>query len=66
MDALNFEWDEMKRQRNLAKHGVDFVRALRIFNGSTLETSDLRRAYGENRIIATGEVENEVFVVVYT
>lgn len=66
MDELSFEWDETKRQVNLAKHGVDFVRALRIFDGTTLETSDLRRTYGEDRIIATGVVENEVFVVVYT
>jgi uncharacterized protein len=63
---MNFEWDETKRLINLAKHGVDFVRALRIFNDSTLEILDQRQNYGEVRIIATGTVENEVFVVVYT
>ncbi len=28
-----FEWDESKRQANLAKHHIDFQDAIRIFDG---------------------------------
>jgi uncharacterized protein (DUF4415 family) len=44
-----FEWDEGKRQRNLAKHGVDFLRAARIFDGPVVEWDDSRCEYGERR-----------------
>ncbi len=60
------EWDEKKRGANLTKHGVDFVLAARIFNGPTLEGSDDRRNYGEERIGAYGVVEGFVLFVVYT
>jgi hypothetical protein len=29
---MRFEWDERKRQANLAKHGLDFRRAVRVFD----------------------------------
>jgi uncharacterized protein (DUF4415 family) len=38
-----FEWDEDKRARNLAKHGVDFRRAVQIFGGQVIEGPDRRR-----------------------
>jgi uncharacterized protein len=30
---MDFEWDEAKKQANIAKHGFDFVRARPIFDG---------------------------------
>ena len=39
-----FEWDENKRQRNLQKHGVDFVRAVKMFSNPILERTDDREA----------------------
>ncbi len=30
---MRFEWDEAKRWSNLEKHGFDFQRAIRIFDG---------------------------------
>lgn len=32
-----FEWDPAKRRANLRKHGVDFVGAVRVFEGPVLE-----------------------------
>jgi len=63
---MSFEWDERKRRTNFAKHGVDFARAARMFEGPVLEAPDERRAYGEARIGAFGEVDGEMFFVVYT
>lgn len=61
-----FEWDEEKSLRNLAERGFDFEFACRIFEGDIIEQGDTRRDYGERRVIALGEVEGDVFAVVYT
>ncbi len=66
MDELSFEWDEAKRRLNLAKHGVDFIDIVPLFDGPVIEDLDERRDYGEDRIIALGAVQQEVFMVVYT
>ncbi len=63
---MEFEWDEEKRQSNLRKHGIDFVRAAAIFNGPVLEKVDNRYNYGETRFVALGEVEGVVLFVVIT
>jgi uncharacterized protein len=65
-DAMPFEWDEGKRESNLAKHRVDFIRAVRIFDGAVFETVDTRRDYRETRIRCLGEIEGRVYAVVYT
>lgn len=63
---MEFEWDEEKRQSNLQKHGVDFIRACQIFEGYTVEFEDSRYNYGEERFIAIGQTGGQVFTVVYT
>lgn len=61
-----FEWDENKRASNFLKHRVDFMDAINIFAGRTVERLDTRRDYGEARHIALGEVGGRVMVVVFT
>jgi hypothetical protein len=58
-----FEWDESKRQANLAKHYIDFQDAIRVFDGPVFETMD--RCRGEDRIVAIGSMEGIEIVVVY-
>ncbi len=62
---MEFEWDEGKRRSNLQKHGVDFIRACRIFEGDVVEFEDTRYDYGEDRFIAIGETEGLLLTVVY-
>ncbi|KQT85924.1 BrnT family toxin [Aurantimonas sp. Leaf443] len=64
--AIGFEWDERKRASNERKHGVDLLRAARIFEGEVLEAPDRRRDYGEPRFIAIGLVGDDCFVLVWT
>ena len=59
------EWDPRKALANLAKHGVDFEDAIRIFENPTLEREDRRRAYREARIQALGRIGADVLFVVY-
>jgi uncharacterized protein len=58
-----FEWDESKRQSNLAKHHIDFQDALRIFEGPVFEKAS--RSRGEDRIVAIGLIAGIEIVVVY-
>jgi uncharacterized DUF497 family protein len=64
--SAGFEWDERKRQTNLAKHGIDFARAARVFEGRVVEWNDLRREYGERRRLVLGLAGHTVLFVVYT
>jgi uncharacterized DUF497 family protein len=63
---MAFEWDAAKNAANIAKHGIDFEDAIRIFDGPVLEKADARRDYGEARIIAFGVVDDYELAVVYT
>jgi len=58
-----FEWDEGKRQSNLAKHHIDFQDALRIFDGPIFEKAN--HGHGEDRVLAIGLIEDIEIVVVY-
>ncbi|MSQ07250.1 MAG: BrnT family toxin [Dehalococcoidia bacterium] len=63
---MEFEWDENKNRTNIAKHGITFRRAIRIFAGDVLEFVDDRRDYGETRAAAIGVVDGVPLYVVYT
>ena len=58
-----FEWDENKRQANLAKHHIDFQDAKRVFDGPVFERRARRR--GEDRVVAIGSMEEIEIVIVY-
>ena len=59
-----YEWDEGKRQADLAKYGVDFS-ALEFFEWETaVEAADDR--HDEPRWVAIGFVGLQLHVVVYT
>lgn len=61
---MKFEWDEAKNQSNIAKHGVSFDDAKRIFEGFTLDAVDQRFDYGEERTISIGTVSGIVMLTV--
>ncbi len=63
---MKFSWDTRKDRRNLAKHGISFADACRIFEGPTLERVDDRFEYGELRVYAIGLVEGIEVTVIYT
>ena len=64
--ALAFEWDEAKSTRNRVERGFGFDLASEIFKDLVLVLEDGRRNYGERRFLAIGQVEEELFAVVYT
>ena len=63
---MTFEWDGAKNAANIAKHGIDFDDAIRLFEGQVVESIDGRHDDGEARIIAFGVVDDCELAVVYT
>ena len=63
---MRYSWDEEKNRRNIARHGIAFEDAKRIFDGPTVERTDDRFDYGENRVYAIGLVNGLEITVVYT
>jgi uncharacterized DUF497 family protein len=59
-------WDEAKRRRNLAKHGVDLAIADRFDFLTAMIREDDSEAYGERREIAVGWIDDALYVYVYT
>jgi uncharacterized DUF497 family protein len=62
---VRFEWDEIKNQINIRKHGIDFRDAIDVFEHPLLTAIDQREDYGEDRWIALGWMAAIVGVVVY-
>lgn len=60
-----FTWNEAKRQANLAKHGLDFAEAEKVFAGPMVLFEDDREDYGEQRMIGIGLLEHLLVLVVH-
>jgi len=61
---MEFEWDERKNRDNVAKHGIRFEDAARIFRGPVLSWMDEREDYGEAREISIGMIAAVAIVAV--
>ena len=62
---MRFEWDEDKRQSNIEKHGLDFIRAARLFDGRPrLDAASPRGR--EHRILSIGDLEGVIVAVAWT
>lgn len=61
---MKFEWDDAKNRLNIAKHGVSFEDARRIFDGFTVDRPDERFDYGEERMISVGSLAGVVILTV--
>ena len=59
-----FEWDEHKRLTNIAKHYIDFIDAVEIFEGKCMTQRSDRN--NEERYISIGITHNVCIAVAYT
>ncbi|MBP7649140.1 MAG: BrnT family toxin [Phenylobacterium sp.] len=63
----SFEWDDSKAQSNLAKHGVSFDYAIRVFLDPWLIDFEVSKPEDrEVRQKAVGVIKGELVTVVYT
>lgn len=63
---MRITFDPAKRDRTLIERGLDFADAVFVFAGVTVEIEDLRRDYGEPRIVCYGKLAGRIVVVGYT
>lgn len=63
-----FEWDPVKAEENLRKHGVSFPEAASAFaDGLSVAKADEEHSMHENRYVLTGlSVRQRLVVVAYT
>jgi uncharacterized DUF497 family protein len=60
-----FEWDEAKRETNIAKHGLDFIRARLVFDGRP--AINVPAVKGEEpRCLTIANLEGKFVTVVWT
>lgn len=62
---MYYEWDEVKRRRNLAKHGLDFADAALVLTGRCVTFADDRFEYGEKRSVSLGTLAGRVVVIAH-
>jgi uncharacterized DUF497 family protein len=62
---MTFEWDERKRIKNLAKHGIDFVDVPEAFEDRSAITYRSAVSSGEERFLQIGRVDFRVIAVVF-
>ncbi|XHX75735.1 MAG: BrnT family toxin (plasmid) [Stenomitos frigidus ULC029] len=60
-----FEYDENKSQANVAKHGIDFVEAQKLWNDSNLLEIPAR-TQDEPRFLIVGKIEDKHWSAVIT
>ncbi|WP_081463551.1 BrnT family toxin [Hylemonella gracilis] len=53
-------------EKTLADRGLDFEDALEVFQGLTVELEEVRKDYGERRILCFGLLAGRMVVVGYT
>jgi uncharacterized DUF497 family protein len=62
-----FEWDKVKEQINLAKHGVDFTEAQQAFlDPLRLIAADSPHTQAEPRLFCIGQTERGILTVRFT
>ena len=63
----DFEWADEKAAGNLAKHGVSFELAKKVFDDPFgIERIDDRQNYGEERFVLIGMADGHLLFVAYT
>jgi uncharacterized DUF497 family protein len=63
---VRISYDPDKREKTFAERGLDFEDAVLVFEGITVEVEDMRKEYGEPRIICYGTLNGRIVVVGYT
>ena len=61
---MEFEWDEAKNRANIAKHGIDFHDAKRVFDGPIYTDEETEYHFGEYRFRTLGLLDGLVVLMV--
>jgi uncharacterized DUF497 family protein len=57
-------WDEVKRLKNLAKHGIDLADCGLVFSQTMVTREDSRETYGEIRLQSIGLLREHIVLMI--
>lgn len=63
---MDFDWHPPKDVEAYEKRSFRFADAVGIFLGRVVEWPDIRKSYGEVRMIAVGDWDGDFYTVIYT
>jgi uncharacterized DUF497 family protein len=63
---MKLEFDQAKRKKTLQERGLDFARAVKVFDGIHFTGQDKRIDYEEDRFITVGWLDDSMIVMVWT
>jgi uncharacterized DUF497 family protein len=66
MQSALYSWNELKRRRNVEKHGIDFGVIVDFDWERAVVIEDTRRDYGEPRYRAFGAIAGRLHCLVFT
>ena len=66
MVLYQFEYDENKSKSNKAKHGIDFLKAQKLFESNGLRFYPAMEVCGENRYLISGNIDTKCFTAIFT
>jgi len=59
-------WDEIKREQNIQKHGIDLADVVCVFDAPMVTVEDTIKIYGELRLRSLGWFRDRVVFLVWT
>lgn len=62
---MKITYDPKKRNKTLQDRDLDFADAKIVLSGETYELEDLRKDYGEQRMIAAGYLNGRMVIIGY-
>jgi len=63
---MKLEFDQAKYKKTLQERGLDFSRAVEVFDGLHFTGQDKRMDYEEDRFITVGWLDGDMIVMVWT
>ena len=64
---MEFDWDPAKAAANVAKHGIQFEEAIRVFaDPDHIVEDSTRPEFGEERLLAVGQVTGVFITTIFT
>ena len=63
---MEVQYDKAKREKTLKERGLDFARAVEVFDGIHFTGQDKRQDYEEDRFITVGWLDDNMTVMVWT
>ena len=63
---MNLEFDQVKSDKTLLERGLDFARAVEVFDNLHFTGQDKRMDYEEDRFITVGWLHEDMIVMVWT